>query len=90
MFHFRTQTGQEVDIVLEDARGRVVGVEVKAASSVSASDFRHLKALREALGDRFIRGVVLHTGSESVPFSSDLLALPVSALWQAGHRPHAA
>jgi len=83
MFHFRTQTGQEVDIVLEDARGRVVGVEVKAASSVSASDFRHLKALREALGDRFIRGVVLHTGSEGVPFSGDLLALPVSALWQA-------
>lgn len=80
-FHFRTQTGQEVDIVLEDAAGRVVGVEVKASATVGARDFRGLRALAEASGDRFRRGVVLYTGRTAVPFGENLHALPVSSLW---------
>lgn len=81
IFHFRTQTGQEVDVVLEDAAGRVVGVEVKASATVGARDFRGLHALAEASGDRFRRGVVLYTGRTPVPFGENLHALPVSSLW---------
>lgn len=84
LHHFRTQAGQEVDVVLEDARGRVVGVEVKAAASLSSSDFNGLRALREAAGERFVRGVVLYGGTEAVPFGRDLHALPVEALWRLG------
>ena len=36
--HFRTLAGREVDLVREDAAGRVVGLEVKAASVATASD----------------------------------------------------
>ena len=81
LFHFRTQTGQEVDVVMEDVAGRVVGVEVKAAATVGARDFRGLRALSEASGDRFRRGVVLYTGRTTVPFAKDMYALPVSSLW---------
>ncbi len=81
LFHFRTQAGQEVDIVLEDAAGRIVGVEVKGAATVGARDFRGLRALAEATGDRFRRGVVLYTGRTAVPFGSHLHALPVDSLW---------
>ncbi len=79
--HFRLQTGYEVDCILEDKRGRCVGVEIKAGK-VSAGDFKGLKALAQTLGRRFIRGVVLNLGSETVPFGKELFALPLNALWQ--------
>ena len=82
LFHFRTHTGQEVDIILEDAAGRVVGVEVKAAATVRARDFKGLRALAEATGERFRRGVILYTGRDSVPFDNNLHALPVNFLWK--------
>lgn len=81
LFHFRTHTGHEVDVVLEDATGGIVGVEVKAAATVGARDFRGLRALAETAGDRFRRGIVLYTGMTAIPFGKDLYALPVSSLW---------
>lgn len=87
LFHFRTQTGQEVDLVLEDSAGRLVGVEVKAGATVRAEDFRGLRVLRDAVEDRFVRGVVLHTGLEPVSFGSRLVALPVESLWRLGAKP---
>jgi len=82
MHHFRTQSGLEADLVLEDGRGRCVGIEVKASASVDAGDLKGLKALEESSGGRFVRGVVLYTGRETVPFARNLHALPISALWQ--------
>jgi predicted AAA+ superfamily ATPase len=87
IFHFRTHGGRKVDIVLEADDGRVVGIEVKAAATVAAADFRGLAALREVAGKRFHRGVVLYTGREALPFGSDLWALPMNALWQLGALP---
>ena len=81
LFHYRTQSGQEVDVLLEDGLGRLVGVEVKASASVASSDFSGLRALAEAVGDRFVRGIVLYTGSQVVPFGERLHAVPVSLLW---------
>jgi len=82
MYHMRTETGREVDLVLEDAQGRCVGIEVKSAATVGAAEFKGLKAFEEALGKRFLRGVVLYTGRETVPFAKNLHALPIDALWQ--------
>ena len=81
LFHFRTAAGREVDLVLEDEAGRLVGIEVKASKSVSADDFQGLETLREAAGDRFHRGVVLYEGSDRLPFGRRLDALPVDWLW---------
>ena len=81
LFHFRTEGGAEVDLVLEDRAGRLVGIEVKAAASVGRRDFRGLKALTALAGDRFVRGVVLYTGAAVVPFGARLHALPVAQLW---------
>ncbi len=81
MFHFRTQTGQEVDIVLEDRAGKLVGIEVKASATVTTKDFRGLQAFAEATGKRFHRGVVLYTGKEGISFGSNLYALPLGTLW---------
>jgi predicted AAA+ superfamily ATPase len=82
MLHYRTTTGREVDILLEDAAGHLVGVEVKASATVVRKDFLGLDALAEDTGKRFVRGVVLYTGNESVTFTENCLALPVSAIWR--------
>ena len=81
LFHFRTESGVEVDLVLEDRAGRLVGVEVKSAATVRQQDFRGLETLARLTGDRFARGVVLCTGTTVVPFGRNLFALPVSQLW---------
>jgi predicted AAA+ superfamily ATPase len=87
LYHLRSHTGQEVDIVLESQDGRCVGIEVKAAASVTGSDLRGLRTLAELAGPAFLRGVVLYTGREVVPFAQNLHALPISALWQPSLEP---
>jgi predicted AAA+ superfamily ATPase len=82
IYHFRTSTGTEVDIVLEDMMGRVVGIELKNSDTVLHHDFKGLEYLQEMLGDKFVRGVVLYTGNQHVPFGKKLVALPYSCLWQ--------
>ncbi|MEU1205659.1 DUF4143 domain-containing protein [Nocardia sp. NPDC005825] len=82
MYHYRTQDGVEVDAVLENRRGEVVGIEVKPASTVEPDDFRRLHHLAERLGDDFLAGIVLHTGQQTLPFGPKMLAMHVSALWE--------
>lgn len=82
LLHYRTQAGQEVDLILEDRKGRIVGVEVKSGATVGTDDFKGLRHLAEALGKRFLRGIVLYPGQEAIPFGERLHALPVSALWR--------
>ena len=82
LFHFRTQTGKEIDIILEDAQGRLVAIEVKASATVAAQDFNSIKFLAEEMGKKFHRGLVLYTGKETIPFGPRLQALPVDALWR--------
>ena len=84
-FYWRTASGQEVDLVLEDAAGRLVGVEVKASSTLGGSDVRGLQALAGVADKRWVRGIVLYTGTEIIPFAGNLHGLPLGLLW-AGHR----
>lgn len=82
LFHFRTSSGEEVDILIEFPDGRLVGIESKASTSVSPRDFRGLRYIRSLLGPRFVRGIVLYLGKEGLAFDSQMCALPVTTLWQ--------
>ena len=82
LFHYRTHTHQEVDFVMEDKAGRLVGVEVKKTASPGPGDFKGLHNLAEAAGKRFLRGVLLYTGTQAVAFGSNFHAVPVEALWK--------
>ena len=64
LFHYRDRDQVEVDMVLEHAAGSVIGVEVKAAETVRAEDFRGLRHLANRLGDRFRAGIVLYAGEQ--------------------------
>jgi hypothetical protein len=56
---------------------------VKAGSRVHARDRRGLRLLRDSLGERFVVGVVLHTGSHCIRYADDdrIIALPIDRLW---------
>ena len=82
MYHFRTGAGQEIDVVLEDASGRLVGIEVKTSASIGPDAFKGLNTLAEKTGKQFRRGIVLYGGTESVAFGENMHALPISALWR--------
>jgi predicted AAA+ superfamily ATPase len=79
--HFRDKDGHEVDVVIEDRQGRVVGIEVKASATVAGADFSGMRKLAEACGERFVFGLVLHDHDKAVPFGPRLTAAPLSALW---------
>jgi hypothetical protein len=81
-FHFRDKDGAEVDIVMERGASEIVGVEVKAGATVTQADFRGLRKLKEAAGERFAAGVVLYDGETSAGFGDGLHAVPIRALWE--------
>lgn len=80
-YHWHTAKRQKVDLLLEARDGRLIGIEVKAASSISADAFKGLRALKESMEDRFVRGIVLYSGSNIVPFGENLFAVPMRTLW---------
>jgi predicted AAA+ superfamily ATPase len=82
--HFRSHNQEEVDLVIEDPQGRVIGIEVKASATVRSTDLRGLRQLQAAVGDRFVQGLVLHDHDRITPFDARLHAGPVSLLWSAG------
>jgi predicted AAA+ superfamily ATPase len=82
--HFRDRTGIEVDLVVERPDGSVIAVEVKSAATVNRADAKGLRFLRERLGDRFIAGILFHTGPLTGRIDDRIWATPIPALWGGG------
>ncbi|WP_171182228.1 ATP-binding protein [Ruegeria sp. HKCCD8929] len=81
--HFRDKDRNEVDIVLENSRGEIVGIEVKSSATVTSSDFSGMRKLAEACGDKFVQGLVLYDHDQVVPFADNMFAAPISCMWAA-------
>ncbi len=83
LYHYRTQTGSEVDIVLENRKGQIVGIEVKSSQTISSEDWKGLDILGEEMEDKMVRGIIFYLGKEVVFFQKNRIALPISFLWEA-------
>ena len=81
IFHYRDKDQVEVDFVLQNAGGQVVGIEVKAAASVTRRDFAGLERVASAAGSAFVQGIVLYDGNQTLSFGKTLRAVPFSTLW---------
>jgi predicted AAA+ superfamily ATPase len=81
--YYRDADKVEVDVVIENAAGQVIGVEIKAAATASGNDLRGLKKLSNLAGDRFRMGVLLYDGEETLPLGDKIWAAPLSTLWGA-------
>ena len=80
LFHFRDNRKNEVDIVLEQSDGNIIGIEVKASSTINERDFKGLRVLSDFTGEKFTQGVILYTGQNILPFrfdSKQYLAIPI-------------
>jgi predicted AAA+ superfamily ATPase len=84
LYHYHDRDGHEVDAILEDNSGRVIGIEVKSAQSVRAEDLLGLRYLKQKLGSRMHAGYILYCGADSLSFGDGLGCLPISALWTSG------
>ena len=80
-YHYQRRD-EDVDLVLEDRAGDIACVEVKAASTLTARDWRWLAKLRDARGSTFRAGVVVASVAQTTPLGERLWAVPYSALWE--------
>ncbi|GAA1580199.1 hypothetical protein GCM10009789_37500 [Kribbella sancticallisti] len=81
--HFRSRTGEEVDLVVETDDGHVIAFEIKAGSRIHREDLRGIDALRTKLGDRLTAAVILYTGAHAYQHEDGSLVLPLDSLWTA-------
>ncbi len=79
--HWTGARGREIDIVAESGR-RLVCVEIKASSTLSREDLRHLEWFaRTGPGTRrTVTSILLYLGAEPLVLGERRFALPVSAL----------
>jgi uncharacterized protein len=81
-FHLRQEGGRrEVDLIIEVAGARIIGIEVKASGVPKPDAGRHLAWLRDELGDSFVYGLVFYTGPRIQQLGERIAAVPISALW---------
>ena len=82
LYHLRQEQGRhEVDLVAELGGRRLVGIEVKASAAPSADDAKHLAWLRDSVEERFLAGIVFHTGPRTFSLGDRLTAVPICVLW---------
>ena len=81
LLHLRTIRHLSVDFVLESRRGDLVGIQVRANSTLHPDDADGLRFMRDLAGSSFVRGIVLYTGSEVQPLDERIVGVPISALW---------
>ncbi len=82
LYHLRQEQGRhEIDLLVELGAGRVLGIEIKADAAPAAGAAKHLVWLRDELGERFVGGVVLHTGPRVYGLGERIVAAPICTLW---------
>ncbi len=81
LMYYRDADKVKVDVVIENAAGQLVGVEVKATATVKESALRGLKKLAGLAGDSFKMGILLYDGDEIMPVGDRIWAAPLSTLW---------
>jgi predicted AAA+ superfamily ATPase len=84
LFHYRSKDKQEVDLVLLNSLGQIVGLEIKASTTARGEDFNGLKHLAARTGSDFLGGILLYAGTTTMSFGDRFKAMPLSSIWQVG------
>jgi uncharacterized protein len=82
--HFRTEAGDEVDLVLERDDGDVIAFEIKAGTRIGSDDLRGLRQLKDRLGRRLQEAIILYTGGHAYSRDDWITVLPLDRLWAQG------
>jgi hypothetical protein len=75
VLHWRTNTGAEVDFIVE-LPGRLLPIEVKSSRRVSHADARHLMTFLKDYPAEASGALLLYDGDEVFWVDRDVLAVP--------------
>lgn len=81
--HYRDKNKREIDFIITGYHGDLLGIEVKASTSPTPADFKHLawfKATRVPPGKQFV-GIILYTGKHISSFGDGMWMVPISCLY---------
>ena len=78
--HYRDKDKREVDFIVTNEVGEMLGVEVKSGGRVGAEDFKNLKWFAANLAKRPFTGIVLYSGENTLRFGEGFYAVPLSVL----------
>ena len=82
LFHYRDREKREIDFLVERDDGAILGIEIKAGSTINKHDFRHLEWFRDNLAnDRKFTGIILYSGEFCGSFGDGLCSVPFGAFW---------
>lgn len=82
-YHYRDRESREVDFIIENLQGDLLGIEVKASTSATLEDCKHLKWFKEQIAprDKKFTGIVLYTGNRVLSLGNAFWAVPISGLY---------
>jgi len=79
--HLRTKAArQEIDLIIERADHRVLGIEVKLTRTVTDDDVKQLLWLKEKLGEDLLDAIVVTTGPHAYRREDGIAVVPASLL----------
>ncbi|WP_326503764.1 DUF4143 domain-containing protein [Rothia nasimurium] len=84
LFHWRQQVKgrtAEVDIILQDSKGRLIALEVKSSSAFKTDYLKGIKDFREMYPDDFHRGFIVLDIPRTIRISEDTWAIPINSLY---------
>lgn len=82
LYHYRDKDARELDFIIENSDGDLLGIEVKSSSSPSKDAFKHLKWFKEHQAkDRKFIGIVIYTGNDVLSYGDGFWLVPANALW---------
>ncbi|PUB24091.1 hypothetical protein C8K30_110236 [Promicromonospora sp. AC04] len=79
--YLRTRGGDhEVDLIVQRRDGRVIAIEVKLSDRAEDADVKHLKWLKEKIGDNLIDAVVVTAGEYAYRRRDGIAVIPAALL----------
>ncbi|HLU93929.1 MAG TPA: DUF4143 domain-containing protein [Membranihabitans sp.] len=79
--HLRTKAGrQEIDLIIERADNKVIGVEVKLTKTVTESDVKQLLWLKDKMGHDLLDAVIITTGNYAYRRKDGIAVIPAALL----------
>lgn len=79
LYFYGTSDKKEIDFILEFSN-KIIAIEIKASSSVSKDDFRHIYSLKNELNKEFDKGIVIYGGDIFLKIDENMYAIPIGFL----------
>ncbi|MBV6493627.1 MAG: hypothetical protein LDLANPLL_01650 [Turneriella sp.] len=79
--YYRDADKYEVDFIIENIAGELIGIEVKSTISLRESDLRNLKKWSSLAGKKYKMGILFYSGDETLPLGNNIWCVPFSSLW---------